>query len=202
MAEVRLVKLSKSPGKRSAEPCHSRQDGSDRDPSRGASPSTQKFSGRRKSTVPPSRAPHRTSTHHPNIATMSSLPGMLPGGRPMGSMGAGMPGQNPQGMSEQEQAMVKAVRMKSFLAVLSFCALRKELDCFEHFVVSQPVDNHADLAFLTDASRHGVLLHQARHVRCRRCRYGSHLRPVHVQRTPSLSSSRATSPENPPTKSL
>lgn len=53
---------------------------------------------------------------------------MLPGGRPMGSMGAGMPGQNPQGMSEQEQAMVKAVRMKSFLAVLSFCALRKELD--------------------------------------------------------------------------
>ncbi|KAK7713980.1 Mitochondrial import inner membrane translocase subunit tim22 [Botryosphaeria dothidea] len=41
---------------------------------------------------------------------MSSLPGMLPGGRPMGSMGAGMPGQNPQGMSEQEQAMVKAMQ--------------------------------------------------------------------------------------------
>lgn len=38
---------------------------------------------------------------------MSSLPNMLPGGRPMG---AGMPGQNAQGMSEQEQAMVKAMQ--------------------------------------------------------------------------------------------
>lgn len=38
----------------------------------------------------------------------------------------------------------------------------------------------------TDASRHGILRHQTRHVRRRRRRHGRRLRPLHVQRTSLL----------------